>query len=73
MITQHSDFDKCMLICIFGTRVCSQSQYSKSSGSPILILLQFILVHMKVESGLLYSFQKLNLEEHKCKLFMQEL
>lgn len=69
MIFQFSDFDKYVLICVFAIRVCSQ--YSKSSGSPILLL--FILVQMKAESGLLYSFQKLNLEKNKCKLFMQEL
>lgn len=69
MISQFSDFDKWVLICIFGIRVCSQ--YSKSSASPIL--LQFVLVQKKAESGLLYSFQKLNLEKNKCKLFMQEL
>lgn len=57
---------QCVLICIFGIRTCAQSQNSKSSGSPIL--LQFTWVQMEVESYLLYSFQKLNLEEDKSKL-----
>lgn len=57
---------QCVFICIFGIRACSQSQNSKSSGSPIL--LQFTWVQMEVESYLLYSFQKLNLEEDKSKL-----
>lgn len=52
MVYQFFDFVKCMLICIFGIRACSRSQYSKSSGSPVL--LQFILVQVKAVSGLFY-------------------
>lgn len=57
---------QCVLICIFGIRACAQSRNSKSSGSPIL--LQFTRVQMEVESYLLRSFPKLNLEENKSKL-----